>query len=165
MSLRGKRRHQPVGGIDLGKGSLGPSGISEIISHGKCHLCQAISQHLSSDMSQASFFSFCDSECFPTTHAVNRLKPHHPRAFPTSYWGHGPRWESLLVDQEQYSHPHKVGIMCVLFFMVSYWHQCEWSSVKGGHVVLQIHATDHVPGWKSSTWLTANSVLTALCTT
>lgn len=62
-------------------------------------------------MSQATFSSFCDSECFSTTPAVSRLQPHCPRALPTSYRGHGPRGESLLVVQEQYSSPNKVGIM------------------------------------------------------
>lgn len=89
-----------------------------------------------------TLFPSCDSECFSTTHAVSCLKPHCPRAFPASYWGHGSRWKNLLVVQEQYSSPNKVGIM--YFILHDILPASMQSSVEGSHMVLENHRNQHV---------------------
>lgn len=114
-------RHQPVGGMDLGKGSLGPFQCPwnyfpwEIVISVK----HSVLPVWPLKWARPTFFPSCDSECFSTTHAVSCLKPHCPRAFPASYWGHGSRWKNLLVVQEQYSSPNKVGIMYFILHDIS----------------------------------------------
>lgn len=117
MPTQFNKRKEPQKGIwsiSQWVGSIrgkGPRTFPEVTSEGNHHLGWALSQpRVSPNVCQATLFSFCDSECFSTTHAVICLKPHCPRAFPTSYRGHGPRWESLLVVQEQHPSPNKVGV-------------------------------------------------------
>lgn len=89
-------RHQSMYTVNLGRGSKAfPASMQlpkwEIVTSAKC----VRQPYLFSNMSQATLPSFCESECFSTTHSVSYLELHYSCVITTSCWGHRPKWEEL----------------------------------------------------------------------
>lgn len=88
--------HQSMYRVNLGRGSkafLASMQLPkwEIVISAKC----VRQPYLFSNMSRAPLPSFCESECFSTTHSVSYLELHYSCVITTSYWGHRPKWEEL----------------------------------------------------------------------
>lgn len=89
-------RHQSMYRVNLGRGSKAfPASMElpkwEIVISAKC----VRQLYLLSNMSHATLPSFCESECFSTTHSVSYLELHYSCVITKNYWGHRPKWEEL----------------------------------------------------------------------
>lgn len=150
--------------MDLGKGSLRPFQYPwnyftwEVFISAK-HSASAVCPLM---WIRPTFLPSYDSECFSTSHAVSRLKPHCPRALPASYCEHGPRWKSLLVVQEQYSSPNKVGIMYLILhdiLLASVWRKFSGRRSRGPWDPWN----SNVPELSYSRMITVNVIDSQLC--